>query len=191
MSTRGSLCKSLHDFHNKMLGRKKNKDSPPAAPLPPPPPRPSRLQWGCCGPWQPCHLLPAELEPNYSQLINLKPIRIFPSTCTRSQGPDRDGSEVACSGHSAGWGSRWPPQGALGGARIVPGGGRRVSNARLPLVPSLRFCPKQKGPLELPAPMPRGEKALPSSGEADPPVGPAHRLPSSTRAPADSGESET
>lgn len=79
-----------------------------------PPPTPALLRWGRGRPWRLCRLLSAELKPNYPQLINLEPIRIFPTTCTCSQEPGRGRRDGAHSGHSgegegaAGWVRRTP-----------------------------------------------------------------------------------
>lgn len=100
----------VDNFHRRMLGGKGESREPSRDP----PPTPALLRWGRGRPWRLCRLLSAELKPNYPQLINLEPIRIFPTTCTCSQEPGRGRRDGAHSGHSgegegaAGWVRRTP-----------------------------------------------------------------------------------
>lgn len=89
------------------------------------------------------HLLPAERKPNYSRVINLKPIRIFPSTCARSQEPDTDRSDGP-TGDTGGAGQ------ALRGAGV----GGALSGASQPRTRAGRASEDRRGTRVCPAAVP-------------------------------------
>lgn len=140
-----------------------------------PPPTPALLRWGRGRPWRLCRLLSAELKPNYPQLINLEPIRIFPTTCTCSQEPGRGRRDGAHSGHSG------EGEGAAGWVRRTPRPAQRRDKGPQGRGAWQRCCYQEEDLLEAAVAVALGTgQLLPpalTSTLAAPPSGPPHPPP--------------